>query len=136
MKSNELPYKEFGARVKAVRLHLKLMQKDFAADLDISATSLSDVEKGKFKPSIELLMGMCEKYQVNLYYILFGDDSMFLSPIQRKADRVSQFAVNIRDVGDFLNHFEQSDILQYRVMDMYKTMVKNDKESILIGNED
>ena len=136
MKEKEYPFKEYGERFKKVRDHFGLMQKELAESLNVSATSLSDVEKGKFKPSLELLTGLCLKYEVNLYYILFGDDSMFLSPIQRSSDRVSHFAVNIKDVGAFLKHFEHSDILQYRVMDMYKTMMKNDKDMIVSGNED
>ena len=130
MKAKEKLAQELGQRVKAVRLHLDMKQKDFAESLDISAPTLSDVENGNFKPSIELLMGLSEKYRVNLNYILFGDDEMFVSQVLEKWSRAGQFGVNVEAVQDFLFHFEHSNIVQYRVLAMFRDMMNREKESI------
>ena len=131
MKAKEKLAQELGLRVKAVRSHFEMKQKDFAESLDISAPTLSDVENGNFKPSIELLMGLSKKYRVNLNYILFGDGAMLVSPVLEKWNRAGQFGVNVEAVQDFLFHFEHSNIVQYRVLALFKDLLNREKDSII-----
>jgi transcriptional regulator with XRE-family HTH domain len=47
--------KDFALRLKLTREALNLRQKEFAAGLNISATSYSEIESGKYKPNYEFL---------------------------------------------------------------------------------
>jgi transcriptional regulator with XRE-family HTH domain len=64
---------EIGARIKQTRKALNLKQKDFARELNISVSSLSEIETGKYKAGIEFLIILSKKFNVNLYFVLFGE---------------------------------------------------------------
>jgi transcriptional regulator with XRE-family HTH domain len=70
----------FAERLKLTRETLKLKQKEFAARLNISAASYSEIESGKYKPNYEFIYNLAKEFNVNLYYLLFGKGDMFLEP--------------------------------------------------------
>jgi transcriptional regulator with XRE-family HTH domain len=122
---------EIGARIKQTRKALNLKQKDFAKELNISVSSLSEIETGKYKAGIEFLTVLSKKFNVNLYFVLFGEGDMFISPTASSYFRASKFAVNLEDVRDFLYHFERSPILQYFILSQYKTRMMSEGDMIL-----
>ncbi len=112
---------EIGGRIKQTRKALNLKQKDFAQELNISVSSLSEIETGKYKAGIELLEKLVKKYNVNLHFVITGEGDMFIPPTASSYARAVKFAVNLEDVRDFLYHFERSSILQYFILNQYKT---------------
>lgn len=52
----EINYKQLGNRIVEKRKENNLMQKDLADMLNVSINHLSDVERGKKRPSLKLLM--------------------------------------------------------------------------------
>jgi len=72
---NEL--KLIGSRVKQIRKDLGLLQDDFAKKLSVSVPTLSDVENGKTKPGFDILYGLVTIFNVNLDFILLGENPMF-----------------------------------------------------------
>ena len=56
-------------RIKELRLVLKFNQKDFANKFGISRGYLSEIEAGKTKPSIVLLVGISNFKEINPYYL-------------------------------------------------------------------
>lgn len=122
---------EIGGRIKQTRKALNLKQKDFAQELNISVSSLSEVETGKYKAGIEFLTILSKKFNVNLYFVLFGEGDMFISPTASSYTRASKFSVNLEDVRDFLYHFERSSILQYFILNQYKTRMMVEGDLIL-----
>ncbi len=121
----------WGSRIKQIRKELNLKQKDFAERLKISGPSLSEIETGKYKPGYDFLVKITLEFNVNLYYILFGEGEMFIDPTAAPYSRVEKFAANIEDVRDFLYHFERSSILQYFILNQYKTKMIMEKEPIV-----
>jgi transcriptional regulator with XRE-family HTH domain len=122
---------EIGCRIKQTRIALNLKQKDFAEELDISVSSLSEIETGKCKAGIEFLANLSKKFNVNLHFVYFGEGDMFISPTASSYQRAPNFAVNLEDVRDFLFHFERSAILQYFIMSQYKIRMMIDGVLIL-----
>lgn len=120
-----------GSRIKAIREALGLMQKDFAKRLDISSPSLSELENNKYYPGFELLAKLYEDFNASVYYIMFGIGDKFVNPIHASMQRVSEFAVNKKDVEEFLYNFEHSTILQYYIMTSYKSKMMTDGTAIL-----
>jgi transcriptional regulator with XRE-family HTH domain len=122
---------EVGNRIKQFRKELNLKQKDFAARLNMSSPSLSEIETGKYKPGYDFLIRISKEFNVNLYYVLFGEGDMFIDPTLSSYSRAKEFAVNTEDVRDFLYYFERSSILQYFILNQYKTKMVMEKEPIL-----
>jgi DNA-binding XRE family transcriptional regulator len=104
-----------------IRKALNLTQEEFGKSLDTSKASLSEIENGKYKASIELLEKLVKNHNVNLHFVITGEGDMFISPTAASYNRAAKFAVNLDDVRDFLYHFERSSILQYFILNQYKT---------------
>ncbi|OGM55594.1 hypothetical protein A3F62_02170 [Candidatus Woesebacteria bacterium RIFCSPHIGHO2_12_FULL_44_11] len=51
LKENEVK-REFGARVRAVRLRLKKSQEDLALDIGMDLTSINEIENGHRNPKL------------------------------------------------------------------------------------
>ncbi|MCP5109151.1 MAG: helix-turn-helix domain-containing protein [bacterium] len=69
--------KEVGARIKAVRSHLKLNQSLYADKLGISQAFLSFVEQGRRKPSFDLLWALVVEFDVDLRWVMTEAGEMF-----------------------------------------------------------
>ena len=56
----DVQYKSIGKRIKLRRKELNIKQNELAEKLNISNNHLSSVENGREKPSLELLLNICE----------------------------------------------------------------------------
>jgi transcriptional regulator with XRE-family HTH domain len=121
---------EVGKRIQQIRKALNLTQEEFGKSSGTSKASLSEVESGKYKASIELLEGLVKKYNVNLHFVITGEGEMFMPPTASAYARAVKFAVNLEDVRDFLYYFERSAILQYFILSQYKTRMMTDRDLI------
>ncbi len=63
---------ESGKRFFILRKELGLTLKDFADLLGTSASYLSDIEKGKSKPSVDILSVIADKHSDHLHWLLLG----------------------------------------------------------------
>ena len=117
---------DVGNRIKLIREKLSLMQKDFAGDLEISAPSLSEIETGRNRPGIELLIKLSKNYNVNLYYVLLGKGEMFVNPVLDYFIQAKEYAVNVDDVREFLEIFSKSKEMQYYILsEFHNKMIQN-----------
>lgn len=121
---------EIGNRIKEIRNALKLKQKEFADKLDVSPPSLSEIETGKYNPSIDALIKLVKEYNVNLYYLLLGEGEMFVEADTRMLTQFEKYAVNAEDVREFLYYFQRSAIMQYYILSMFKTRMTCDGDAI------
>lgn len=55
----EIDYITYGEHVHAARRRKRLTQRDVAQHLGISASHLSDIERGEAKPSYAVVMSLC-----------------------------------------------------------------------------
>ena len=117
-------------RLKLIREKLGLTQKVFAEKLNVSGPTLSDLEKGKYKPNHELFYNISKEYNVNLYYLLFGEGDMFNSPSGETAERIEKLAEENSEVKKFLRYFERSKIFRFRILSYFNAILIDDKESI------
>lgn len=69
--------KELGARIRDIRLTLKIKQKDFAEQMQISHTYVSEMENGVSNPSFLFLHKLASLYNVNLDYLFYGAKPVF-----------------------------------------------------------
>ncbi|MCK5057081.1 MAG: helix-turn-helix transcriptional regulator [Candidatus Aminicenantes bacterium] len=122
---------DVGSRIKLTREKLNLIQKDFAAELEISPPSLSEIETGRNRPGIELLVKLAERFNVNLYYILLGIGEMFANPVMDYFLQAKDYAVNVEDVRKFLEIFSKSKEMQYYILGEFHIKMMKDGNLII-----
>lgn len=62
-----------GNRIKLRRKELRIKQSELAEKLDISNNHISSIENGREKPSLEILLGICEELKVTPDFLLLGN---------------------------------------------------------------
>ena len=65
---------DFGKRIQELRKNKGMIQEDLAPDLYISIEHLKKLEKGKRRPSFELLVFISEYFDVSIDYLLTGKE--------------------------------------------------------------
>jgi len=115
-------------RMKSIRRYLNFNQKEFAAQLNISPASLSEIEAGKLNPRHDVLFTLFTKFRVNIYYLLFGKGAMFKPPTIEK-DIMEEAVGDLAEfLKDFLFYFKRSPILRYEMMRFFRTfMIENER---------
>lgn len=62
-----------GERIKFLRNSYQMNQSTFASAINISQASLSDLEKGKTKPSVDTLINISNAFGISLDWLVKGD---------------------------------------------------------------
>jgi len=97
-----------GDRIKRLRKQQRMTQVNFAQSLGISQANLSEIESGKSKPSIEVLIAMVILYKVDLHWLLFSENLLF----KKEMDA---------DESQLINSYRQlQDIAKEEVLDYLK----------------
>ncbi len=121
---------ELALRLKKIRLALSLKQKEIAKALNISASTYSEVEGGNYNPNFDLIENIVLKYNVNLYYLLFGEGEMFLDAVQSFRARNPKYAVNKEEIDRFMWYLERSPMVQFMVLGYFRTILTREKDTI------
>lgn len=86
-----------GEKLKSIRKLNKLNQSKFSLLIGISQATLSELEKDKYKPSLETILSIKNKFNVNFEWLLLDDTSNLDSGAYRvlldadETDLVSNF---------------------------------------------
>jgi phage repressor protein C with HTH and peptisase S24 domain len=96
LSSKKIVKSEIGNRIKRVRD--KDTQKEFAKILGFSSSYLSEVESGKTKPSLELLVRISKIANYNLHWLLTGEGPMLFEPSE---DMVKERLASYGELSDF-----------------------------------
>ena len=74
---------DFSTRLKELRVSKELSQDDLAKALGLAKSSISMYEKGKRKPSFEVLESLADFFNVDMDYLLGKTDKTTLIPLPR-----------------------------------------------------
>lgn len=96
-----------GIRIKKLREIKKLKQKEFAKIIDVSQGTLSDIENGKFTPSVDTIISVSRYMNVSTDWLLKGDGHESKHAIKDEiAELISQLTVKekskLEDYIEFL----------------------------------
>ena len=91
--SNNFPYRELGSRIREVRQKAKLTQAQFAEKVKISRGYLSEIEKGKTKPSNLVLLAVRNVFAVKRQWLETGEGILY-------DDRWSLLKDRARELGE------------------------------------
>ena len=119
----------FGDRLRKIRQHLRLKQKEFAKGLSMSSPALSEIENGKYKPGHEFLYNIAKTYKVNLYYLIFGEGEMFLESLS-VGGGISRYLGSHPEMKRFNFYFERSPILQHYILGQFRRYMNEEREAI------
>jgi transcriptional regulator with XRE-family HTH domain len=70
---------ELGARLRAIRLRHGVGLRELARRLELSPSSISQIETGKIQPSVRTLYALTTEFGVPVDDVLFGEDPVALS---------------------------------------------------------
>ena len=96
LSSKKIVKSEIGNRIKRTRG--KDTQKEFAKTLGFSSSYISEVESGKTKPSLELLLKISQITKHSLHWLLTGEGPLF---IEATASMVREDSASYGALGEF-----------------------------------
>ncbi len=67
-------FTQLGARIRYLRKKMGYSQEDLALEADINKNYLSDLERGRRNPSLEILIKICFALKINLSELFKGID--------------------------------------------------------------
>ncbi len=121
-------FKEIGDRLQAIRKHLGFLQKELAAELEISTSSISEIELGNIKPRFELIYNITRKFKVNVFYLLHGEGEMFVKKTGEAENLLGGVPQYGKWLRDFLWYFNYSPVVRYAMMNYFQTyLLQNDE---------
>ena len=118
------------ARLKTIRHTLDLSQKEFAKQIKISAPSYSEIESGKYKPKFDVIRNIGKAFNVNLYYLVYGEGEMFIDPSHPFFKSTSGFLIKDEEVRRFFRYFEYSPLVQFMILAEFRKLLNNEKAAI------
>lgn len=125
---NNLDKKAVGQRLKAVRKQLDFRQKDLAPRLNISIASLSDIESGKNFPRHDTIYNLSLNYNVNIYYLLYGEGEMFQTDSIKRAVESGYYGIHTEFLKEFYRYFNESSLVRYEMMSYFhELLLEKDK---------
>jgi phage repressor protein C with HTH and peptisase S24 domain len=96
LSSNKFVKSESGNRIKHARGNDT--QREFAKNLGFSSSYISEVESGKTKPSLELLIRISQVTNYSLHWLLTGEGPMLLEPSEFM---VKEDSASYGELGEF-----------------------------------
>lgn len=114
--SDESLYKIIGNRINKRRVALHIDFDDFAKQLNISASALENIEKGKQKISIDLLTEIADLLKFNKMYLLTG--------IENK-----NIVESLKVLNNYIDFFKMVQSMSEKNRERLFNIIKNQKSS-------
>ena len=124
--------KLIGERLQEIRNKLNFLQKDFAEELEISSSSLCDIEGGKIKPRFELIYNLPKKFKVNILYLLYGTGDMFMHEEDEIFRQSGVLEKHKEWFKEFISYFEDSPMVRYALMSYFFSYINEHDKLIKI----
>ena len=121
---------DYSKRLREVRRTLDISQKDFAAELNIAPSFLSEIESGKTKPGYNFLTKLAGVFNVNPSWILLGKGPMFIKDDETGSIADDEFGDHTESIKELLRHFKHSPLVKLSVM-AFATKFLLDNEEII-----
>lgn len=117
-----------GDRLKKIRIALELKQSELATRIGVKASSISEIETGKYNPNYDILYALVREFQVNLYYLMFGEGEMFLKEPEFNFKYRNDNIINKEALKRFLFYLENSNHFQLSIMKEFLRLEGLEKE--------
>jgi len=98
-----------------------MRQQEFAAGLGINASAISQMESNRTKPSLDTLILIAQRYEVDLHWLLTGKGSMFVNANPKASEPARKQLDELQNIlNDRLSEIIQTkaDIQRHDVFDI------------------
>jgi len=119
-----------GNRIKDIRKHLRITQKEMAAQLKMSACYLSEIESGKGNPGHTFFYKLSNRYHVNLNYLFHGDGEMFTRKKFNKKIGENEHLGEIETIEELYWYLENSTLLRSQLIGFAAKFIYENEEII------
>jgi transcriptional regulator with XRE-family HTH domain len=118
-------------RIKAIRKALNMSQAEFAKELGMSTSSISEMEAANYKPTHDFFYNIGLKLNANLYYLFYGKGEMFTKGIGfTDFLRIENLVVDREEFIKMLKYCDQSPLVQYLMLGHFRRILRLDSEAI------
>ena len=114
--SQNISKTEIGTRFRQIRKRGNLTQIEFAKPLEITPSTVSQIEKGSMLPSIELIVKVIKLYDTTFDYLILGQESS----ISNQADCSPE---NITYLKQTIKALEESNVDKQKLIHLYEEML-------------
>lgn len=121
---------DVGKRLKDLRRQLDISQKDFAAQLDISSSYLSEIESGKTKPGYNFLRLIAKTFRINPSWILLEEGDIFLDNEDGPNISEKDFGDATDRVKELLYYMKKSPLVQSTVLGFFIKFLYDNEDII------
>jgi len=88
---------DIGFKIKELRKSMKMSQSDFAKASGISASYLSEIERGYKKPTFDIVFRIAEAFNIKIAQLIGETPGTPLTP-------------EVKEIVDILSHFEPDQV--------------------------
>ncbi|MCP5105163.1 MAG: helix-turn-helix transcriptional regulator [bacterium] len=120
-----------GKRIKDVRTHLRIQQKEMAQKLGITSAHLSEIEKGKSSPSTELVLKITKTYNMSLEFLFLGKGEMLYDQEPVNAGDQFTFDSSMTSLEKLVWMLKKSDYFAILVMGAAARIMLEENDLIL-----
>jgi transcriptional regulator with XRE-family HTH domain len=125
------PSSELGQRLKKLRLALGLQQNEMAIAAGLNSGYLSDLIRGKRgNPSIETILKIANRFNVNLNYLLLGEGEMFLPDKEEVLKKEKELKLHLDNIDDLYRVIKRSNFVRNSVMGYAVKLCIDNEETI------
>jgi transcriptional regulator with XRE-family HTH domain len=130
MNPNLYDLKEIGRRMLEIRKHLGLTQADLGSELDVSNSTISEMEAGNGKPGFEILFNLSKKYNIDTDYALHGRGTMFRTG--NNPASISEFfpKEHAQFVEKAVGYLKTSELVRFSFLNYFKRYLLQNKKLI------
>jgi transcriptional regulator with XRE-family HTH domain len=129
---------EFGQRLKEVRFHLKLIQREFAEKIGVTNGFISSLEGGNNTPGIFVLRKMSQALNISMDYLINGIGS----PLLQEPGRPSMPSLgidadtpDIERIRELVQYMIESPFVKFAVLMHFTDFLHKNKETIAEDKE-
>lgn len=121
---------DVGKRLKDLRRQLNVSQKDFAAQLEISSSYLSEIESGKTKPGFNFLRLIAKTFRINPAWVLLEEGDVFLDNEDGPNISEKEFGDAADRVKELLHYIKKSPLVQSTVLGFFIKFLYDNEDII------
>jgi len=130
MDSEQSNLKDVGQRIFEIRKKSGLNQKEFAALLNISTGTISELEAGNGKPSFEVLSNLSLKHNIDLHWLFHGTGDMYKKNINEIINESFVPGERIPLLDKFIRYFRGSELVRFYMLASFREILMKNEAMI------
>lgn len=118
-----------GKRIRLIREHLKITQKEFAEKMGYAGSMFCNIESEQNNPGYGVLLSMAETYNINPNFVLLGKGEMFLREEEFRFDDLD-FDGQKGEVISLLEYLDKSPLVRMCVTAYFRKFLLSNETII------